>query len=111
MRIHKVKQVGSPVRRLSLRRPATGAVLALGSLALEVATQQAWAIDTPADLGTVGTYSVLGGQVVTSTAPSILSDGCQGPIREHKHAGRRGNPAGRPVSSPAPHPSWSQPPP
>ncbi|MGI5191628.1 ice-binding family protein [Promicromonospora sp. CA-289599] len=39
-----------------------------------VATQQAWAIGTPVDLGTAGTYSVLGGQTVTNTGPSVLSD-------------------------------------
>ncbi|MDR7385593.1 ice-binding family protein [Promicromonospora iranensis] len=51
-----------------------GTALALGgSLALVLATQQAWAIGTPVDLGTAGTYSVLGGQTVTNTGPSVLS--------------------------------------
>jgi hypothetical protein len=51
-----------------------GTALALGgSLALVFATQQAWAIGTPVDLGTAGTYSVLGGQTVTNTGPSVLS--------------------------------------
>jgi hypothetical protein len=39
-----------------------------------VATQQAWATGTPVDLGTAGAYSVLGGQTVTNTGPSVLSD-------------------------------------
>ncbi len=75
MRSHKVRHAGGVARRRSLRRAATGTALALGgSLALVLATQQAWAIGTPVDLGTAGTYSVLGGQTVTNTGPSVLSD-------------------------------------
>lgn len=71
---HKVENSGSARPPHSYRRAATGTALALGgSLALVFATQQAWAIGTPVDLGTAGTYSVLGGQTVTNTGPSVLS--------------------------------------
>lgn len=75
MRSHKFQHADGAARPPSFRRAATGTALALGgSLALVLATQQAWAIGTPVDLGTVGTYSVLGGQTVTNTGPSVLSD-------------------------------------
>ena len=73
MKSHKVHHE-TTARPPSLRRAAMGTALALGgSLALVFATQQAWAIGTPVDLGTAGTYSVLGGQTVTNTGPSVLS--------------------------------------
>jgi hypothetical protein len=75
MRSHKVQHSEPATRPPSLRRAATGTALALGgSLALVFATQQAWAIGTPVDLGTAGTYSVLGGQTVTNTGFTVLSD-------------------------------------
>lgn len=75
MRSHAVHHSAKAARPSSLRRAATGTVLALGgSLALVFATQQAWAIGTPVDLGTAATYSVLGGQTVTNTGPTVLSD-------------------------------------
>lgn len=75
MRKHKVQPAEATARPRSLRRAAMGTALALGgALALVFATQQAWATGTPVDLGTAGTYSVLGGQTVTNTGPSVLSD-------------------------------------
>jgi len=75
MRSHNGEHSGSRRPPPSYRRAAAGTALALGgSLALVLATQQAWAIGTPVDLGTAGTYSVLGGQTVTNTGPSVLSD-------------------------------------
>lgn len=75
MRKHKVERAETNARPRSLRRAAMGTALALGgALTLVLATQQAWATGTPVDLGTAGTYSVLGGQTVTNTGPSVLSD-------------------------------------
>lgn len=75
MRKHKAQHTEATARPRTLRRAATGTALALGgALTLVIATQQAWAIGTPVDLGTAGTYSVLGGQTVTNTGPTVLSD-------------------------------------
>ena len=68
-----------PARRLPLRRPRLGARILLPSLlvggvfVLAVTVQPAVAIGTSVNLGTVGSYSVLGGESVTNTGLSVLS--------------------------------------
>lgn len=54
-------------------RATVGAALALGGVtALVLASQPAAAIGTAVPLGTAESYSVLGGQTVTNTGPSVL---------------------------------------
>ncbi len=53
---------------------AAGATLSVGgAIVLLMAAQPAYAIGTAVDLGTAGSYSVLGGSTVTNTGPSTLN--------------------------------------
>jgi len=70
---HRAHHSGPSLRSSSPLRVAAGTVLALGGVtALLLATQPAAAIGTVVPLGTAAPYSVLGGQTVTNTGPSVL---------------------------------------
>jgi len=62
-----------PSRRSALPIGAGLALAAIGVFALSTTAQTAFAIGTTVDLGTAGSYSVLGGTTVTNTGPSVLS--------------------------------------
>lgn len=70
----------APAPSHSSRRPATRAlplslasvVVAVAALGLGLAAQPARGTGTAVDLGTAGSYVVLGGQTVTNTGPSVL---------------------------------------
>lgn len=73
MSSHKIKHSGPSHRPHSSLRTITGAALGLGGvIALVLATQPAVAIGTAVPLGTTASYSVLGGQSVTNTGPTVL---------------------------------------
>lgn len=60
--------------QFSPRLLLTVSSLAVGALfAMATTSQDAFAIGTTVNLGTAGSYSVLGGQSVTNTGPSVLS--------------------------------------
>ena len=54
-------------------RTAAAVTTALATALAFTAVPAAHAIATAPDLGTAGTYSVLGGQTVTNTGPSVLA--------------------------------------
>ena len=58
---------------LLVRFPVTWLALLGGAFALLTTAQPAFAIGTTVGLGTAASYSVLGGQSVTNTGPSVLS--------------------------------------
>jgi len=62
-----------PSRRTALPIRVPLALAAAGVLVLAAAAQPAFAIGTTVGLGTAGSYSVLGGETVENTGPSVLS--------------------------------------
>ncbi|MFB2599506.1 ice-binding family protein [Herbiconiux sp. P17] len=65
----------SDQKRRHSRAIAGGGAIALGAVVLLASAQSASAIGTTVNLGTAASYSVLGGQSVTNTGPSLLGAG------------------------------------
>ncbi|MDO5737289.1 MAG: ice-binding family protein, partial [Propionibacteriaceae bacterium] len=75
MTIPEIRNTNSHTQRAkSIKFVAAGALIALaGASGFLFATSPASAIGTAVDLGTAGSYSVLGGASVTNTGPSVLN--------------------------------------
>jgi hypothetical protein len=69
------RQQSTAQKRRRARALAGGGAIAVGAVVLLASAQSASAIGTTLDLGTVASYSVLGGQSVTNTGPSVLGAG------------------------------------